>query len=121
MPDERRTEYPALAWAPAAARSDLADYLASEGRFELIPVAVLLVSELITNACLHATEPIVLRAGLAANTLHVEVDDCTRVSCDPCVRDGHGRGLQIVSAYATTWGHSQRDGSGRTSWFELIA
>lgn len=121
MPHELRKPYSALTSAPASARSDLAEYLASEGCSDLIPIAALLVSELVTNAYLYATGPIVLHAVFTAGILHVEVDDCTRVTRHRDARDGHGRGLHIVNTLATASGHRQRNGSGRTSWFELVA
>ncbi|MFE7748377.1 ATP-binding protein [Streptomyces sp. NPDC057428] len=96
-------------------------------------IAVLLVSELVTNSLRHASGPIGVRlvrphprhAGPGAQddgqALLVEVSD--PVPDEPTERtagpeDEGGRGLQLVARSARRWG-TQRGKSGKTVWFEL--
>ncbi|MBP5937160.1 ATP-binding protein [Streptomyces sp. LBUM 1476] len=87
-------------------------------------VAVLLVSELVTNALRHAAGPIRVRlirpAGLG-DVLVVEVSD--PLPDPPRERaarpeDEGGRGLQLLASAANRWG-TRPDASGKTVWFEL--
>ena len=86
-------------------------------------VAVLLVSELVTNAILHGVPPLELVAFPLADGLRVEVHDAG--DSNPVMRQsapdvGSGRGLHLVDALATRWG-SERIGPGKSVWFELGA
>ncbi|NYO26435.1 ATP-binding protein, partial [Salmonella enterica] len=76
--------------------------------------AVLLVSELVSNAILHGRPPIELRLRRAARDLLVEVDDGATVlprKLRPTPDDEHGRGLVIASLLADRWGtRPLRDG-----------
>ncbi|MGW2462082.1 ATP-binding protein [Streptomyces sp. NPDC001761] len=90
--------------------------------------ALLVVSELVTNAILHARPPAELRltweAGEGGGTLRVEVTDAGPLRAagqpigwlDP---DEHGRGEAIVHALATRHGIRVRRG-GVTRWAELV-
>ncbi|MFI9099773.1 ATP-binding protein [Streptomyces fildesensis] len=89
--------------------------------------AVLLLSELMTNACRHGHaspgREISARCLLSDTTLRVEVSDAgnelprlRRSSPD----DESGRGLALVAALADTWNTDPRPcGIGKTVWFEL--
>jgi anti-sigma regulatory factor (Ser/Thr protein kinase) len=105
--------------SPGEARALLAGFLGDLGWNALIPDAVLLVSELVTNAVVHAPGPIELCASEVDDTLRVEVHDSSPVL--PCLRtpNGGGWGLQLVAAMATGWGSSCTDGDGKVTWFEL--
>jgi anti-sigma regulatory factor (Ser/Thr protein kinase) len=86
-------------------------------------VAVLLVSELVTNAILHGVPPLELVAFPLGDGLRVEVHDAGDASpvMRPSAPDvGSGRGLHLVDALATRWG-SERTGLGKSVWFELAA
>lgn len=83
--------------------------------------AELLVSELATNAVLHAASPLRLSVYRHADAVRVEVrdDDPTlpkSVTPDP-ERPG-GRGILLVDALATRWGVNSND-RGKTIWFEI--
>lgn len=83
----------------------------------------LLVSELITNAVLHAGTPVRLLVFRYDGVLRVEVsdDDPTLprlVDPDP-MRPG-GRGIMLVDALSQRWG-VDADERGKTIWFELAA
>ena len=83
--------------------------------------AALLVSELTTNAVIHACSPLRLSVYRNGDAVRVEVrdDDPTpprSVTPDP-ERPG-GRGILLVDALASTWGVNSND-RGKTIWFEL--
>jgi anti-sigma regulatory factor (Ser/Thr protein kinase) len=86
----------------------------------IIDTAILLVSELATNAVVHATSTIRLRVGVGEE-IRVEVLDA---SADAPVagdfgRDREsGRGLAIVTTLADSWDWSPRP-SGKVVWFAL--
>jgi hypothetical protein len=90
---------------------------------------VLLVSELVTNACRHGTAPYTLTLGAcdgpsARPALRVEVSDADPT---PPVLCGHhrlgmpgGYGLQLVAQLARSWGVRQHgDGTGKTVWLVM--
>jgi anti-sigma regulatory factor (Ser/Thr protein kinase) len=85
-------------------------------------VAVLLTSELVSNAIMHARSPVTLTVTLDDDRLSVAVADDSATT--PAPRDktipsaASGRGLQIVDALATNWGVDPAAG-GKTVWFEL--
>lgn len=87
---------------------------------ERADVAALLVSELVTNAVLHARTPLRLRIR-PGEPLRVEVRDSLAVPpirAVPGTEAGTGRGLQILEALATRWG-VEIDETHKTVWFEL--
>ncbi|RZB19163.1 ATP-binding protein [Streptomyces sp. F001] len=96
---------------------------------ELVEDCLLVVSELLTNAIVHALPPAELRLSWARGdglgTLRVEVTDggpaCpagqSAAEIDP---DEHGRGEEIVHALATRHGMSVHSG-GVTRWADLVA
>jgi anti-sigma regulatory factor (Ser/Thr protein kinase) len=83
--------------------------------------AVLLLSELVTNAVLHAGTEIEVEVRLEGDVLRVEVGDG-----DPrlpsvrsySVLSGTGRGLALVAGTATSWNAEAVPG-GKRVWFEL--
>lgn len=85
-------------------------------------VAVLLTSELVTNAIRHGVPPIVLRAGMTPRgAVRIEVDDLRPGQVVPMEEDlwaVDGRGLQMVDLMADRWGcRSGMDG--KRVWFEV--
>lgn len=84
-------------------------------------VAVLLVSELVTNALMHGTPPVELRVRRTAHGLRVEVRD--NAPQQPIIQDTPldvpgGQGLRLVDALASRWGWAAA-GDGKAVWFEL--
>lgn len=91
------------------------------GHDELVDVATLLVSEVVTNSLLHAGTEIHLSCQPSGIGVRVEVFDGSPLL--PAVRHYDpeattGRGLALVSALAASWGVDCEDG-GKTLWFEL--
>jgi anti-sigma regulatory factor (Ser/Thr protein kinase) len=87
----------------------------------VIETAVLLTSELVTNAYLHEASESELTVRRRADCLRVEVKDtgCGTVEMNaPDVECPEGRGLSIVSALADRWGSAPLR-NGKKVWFEL--
>ena len=86
----------------------------------IIDTAILLVSELVTNAIVHASSTIRLRVGVGSD-IRVEVRDASDDAPVAEVADADhesGRGLAIVTTLAESWDWSPRPG-GKVVWFEL--
>ncbi|WP_329385266.1 ATP-binding protein [Streptomyces sp. NBC_01351] len=108
------------------ARAELRKALADWGLSELEGDALLVASELVTNAVRHAAAPrgreIETRYVRLGNGVRVEVHDTSPVP--PVVgdpdRDGDGgRGLYLVAAVADRWAVGERIGPGKRVWAEL--
>ncbi|MER5366957.1 ATP-binding protein [Streptomyces sp. NPDC002722] len=87
---------------------------------------LLVVSELVTNACLHADGPEEMRIACTAKVLRVEVADAG--AGQPAPRTPHragrpgGHGMFIVQRLCLDWGVLRVPGrSGKTVWAELAA
>ncbi|MFE1771076.1 ATP-binding protein [Streptomyces sp. NPDC059008] len=107
------------------ARTVLADWKLAP---DLAEDALVVISEMITNAVVHALPPAVLRLSLVAdgnNAVRVEVTDAGPAAADgppvvvPCAGE-HGRGLGIVTALAAECGTRVHAG-GTTRWANLLA
>lgn len=82
----------------------------------------LLVSELVSNAIIHAQSDFEVSVMLRSHSIRVEVGDQSVVV--PVPRDAEpddvsGRGMALVDALATGWGVTDRDEGGKTVWFEV--
>ncbi len=83
--------------------------------------ATMLVSELVTNAVLHAGTPIEVVVRLGGDRVRVEVHDgAPRLPMRKhySTMSGTGRGLLLVEQLASDWGAEPTD-AGKTVWFEL--
>jgi len=106
--------------SPALARA-FCDRVLDETRCseEVRSDARLVVSELVTNAVLHAGTSIDLNVRLEASALRIEVTD--RGADRPQVwanDDMSGRGMRIVAALGQAWGVLDL-ASGKTVWCEI--
>jgi anti-sigma regulatory factor (Ser/Thr protein kinase) len=114
--------------APTGARVAIGAWLAEEPHETMLAeIALLLVSELVTNSVRRADftgdEPVVLSASLSPTTLRLEVwdngtdGDIARQS--PRHRHAPGGfGLDLVANLSSGWG-VDRDARGTTVWLEL--
>ena len=117
---------PAHPEAAAAARR-LAGARLQEWRLaaDTYDAAILVVSELITNAVVHtASERVVCELRCLGRRLRIAVQDQGHLPGGPRLSrtadDEHGRGLLLVDAMSSAWGsHDAGDASGRTVWAEL--
>jgi anti-sigma regulatory factor (Ser/Thr protein kinase) len=105
----------------AVAREFVRSRLVAWELADLVDDAVLVASELVTNAVLHARTAIQLRLQCKSASLRVEVfDENPRLpmtpSCPPEATSG--RGLALVSKVAGSWGIEHRD-EGKAVWAEL--
>jgi PAS domain S-box-containing protein len=106
----------------AAARTVVRTALSSAGLDDLTEAAVLAVSEVVTNAVVHAGTGLSLRVLIGDDLVRVEVEDRGRAA--PHRRSfaaaaGTGRGLQLVEDLTDRWGTAQLD-DGKVVWFELL-
>jgi len=94
-------------------------------RPELIEAASISVSEVITNALLHAEQPVSVRLRGTRDHPRIEVRDGSRQPPDLPDLDGNpeddllltfGRGLSIVARVSSAWG-AELDEEGKIVWF----
>lgn len=107
--------------AAARARRFVADTMREWGCDDAIPDAELLVSELVTNAVLHARSATRLTIERDGATLRFSVYDTSPTR--PRLRDYGpeavtGRGLLLVDRIARRWGVDPQ-AAGKCVWFEV--
>jgi anti-sigma regulatory factor (Ser/Thr protein kinase) len=115
------TVFPAVPESVAAARRFTR---AALGRHEIdsdiVSTAMLLVSELATNAIVHGSSTIRLRVGVG-DDIRIEVrdgsEDAPVVAAVDDLRES-GRGLAIVTTLADSWDWAPRP-PGKVVWFAL--
>ncbi|HZT66264.1 MAG TPA: response regulator [Acidimicrobiales bacterium] len=89
---------------------------------DVLDTVHLLLSELVTNAVIHARSAPDVAVRLLPQAIRIEVGDddptvpATPASADPLGTSG--RGLQILESYADRWGIEARAG-GKVVWFEV--
>jgi len=128
----RRLALPGARGAVSRARMFAADalldwqWLPSGGtlRREAAEDVLLLVSELVTNACLHTSGPTELTLSCTPERMRIEVGD--RSGALPGPQPGRhpgrpgGHGLLLVDRLASRWGVERRQ-DGKTVWVEVAA
>ena len=128
-----RIAFTAAPTAVRRARHWIAGQLVRTDPADLIDTAVLLVSELVTNA-VHASvaaaagyaDPrgIELTVARTRDTVRIEVADSACGSLpapsDPSAEDESGRGMQVISALSKRWGCWSGQ-LGKVVWCELAA
>jgi anti-sigma regulatory factor (Ser/Thr protein kinase) len=118
-----RAAYPADRTAVAQARRFIRDTLIAWGAEDAIDDAVLLTSELATNAVTHAGTPFEVICRATDSSVQVEVTDRDPAGVLPAPRDNgelsvSGRGLLMPALLAAAWGVSYAAES-KTVWFRL--
>ena len=123
-----RRRRPALLTLPAALTSVrsarafvLAQCVDAGSREQSCDDALLLTSELVTNAILHGRSEVCVEVQVDGPVLRVSVIDENSRHPMPVVEDPDaldGRGLALVAALAARWGVQDRP-LGKAVWFEL--
>jgi anti-sigma regulatory factor (Ser/Thr protein kinase) len=89
----------------------------------LVDRAVLLASELVTNAMVHARTELRLRVELRGELLHLAVHDGSprllRLVTSPDPEAEGGRGLWLVEQLARAWGVNRHPDGGKVVWCTL--
>ncbi len=112
---------PAAADSPARARAFLRAVLRG-GDDDLLPRAELCLTELVTNAVLHAASEVTVDIVLSDGEIRLDVGDSSPVSprLVPHSRQAvTGRGLGLVTALSASWGVDTRTGGGKVVWCVL--
>jgi anti-sigma regulatory factor (Ser/Thr protein kinase) len=107
--------------AARSARDFIARHLAEPELVDLRETAVLLVSEVVTNALRHTDGNVELALWRFPDRVRVEVSDDTSrspVSRGRGLLDESGRGVPLMDALSDRWGTSPH-GEGKVVWFEL--
>lgn len=113
---------PGSASAPRTARWWVAGRLKELGLEPLADAVLLLTSEIVTNALIHAGTEMRVRLRPSGAGVRVEVRDGSGV---PPVRHRYslrsttGRGLGLLDSLADEWGWAP-DGTGKTVWFRVL-
>lgn len=118
---DARTTLPADPASAGSARRFVRARLTEWGAPHLEYAASLLVTELVTNAVLHARSESVLSLAYDDGVLRAEVADSSLVGVQRrrYARDAAtGRGLLLVEAISTAWGTAATE-EGKAVWFEL--
>jgi PAS domain S-box-containing protein len=121
--ERRRRRLPPRASSVAEARRMIRECLRDAGREDLVETAELLVSEIVTNALVHAGTPIDVAFSFLDGGLRVEVSDGSPHA--PARRGygpnaGTGRGLMLLEELVDEWGVVAED-PGKTVWFQLAS
>jgi anti-sigma regulatory factor (Ser/Thr protein kinase) len=115
-------ELPADRTAPSKARHFVIDTLQGwEAPSSVVDDSALLVSELVTNAILHAHSAPVVEVMRSDDTLRCVVRDASVAlprKRNYSIEAVTGRGLALVDALATRWGTDVID-DGKCVWFEV--
>jgi anti-sigma regulatory factor (Ser/Thr protein kinase) len=120
----RQAEFPADVSAAVAARALVREVCAAWGLWDVVDEAVLVVSELVSNAVDHARSASRVMLSLDGRRLTIAVRDscvCEPPRPQPLKPAGtRGRGLSIVSAVSGAWGVEEH-ADGKTIWAVLTA
>jgi anti-sigma regulatory factor (Ser/Thr protein kinase) len=126
-PTELSAEFPLSRDAPGRARHLLSGSLEQAGHDEtFIAHAALVLTELASNAVLHARSPFSLAVTSERSTLRIAVEDrlpldgAAAQSADGALVARPAHGLGLIDALSTRWG-VERTARGKVVWAELSA
>jgi CheY-like chemotaxis protein len=105
------------------ARRFLGEHCAAWGCLDLLDDALIVLSELVTNALIHGLSRCELRLGLSESALRIQVVDQGPGMPDPLTADEgseHGRGLLIVSLLCEAWGVEALPAGEKIVWAEMM-
>lgn len=120
--DVNEMQFSSGATSPARARNFVQDFLQARELHYIVDDVRLVVSELVTNAVIHARTPVRVRIEEMPFCVKLTVYDeavdipvpsfVNRVSTD----DDGGRGLWIVDAFTDHWGNDLVGRQGKCTW-----
>jgi len=108
--------------SPSLARRFVTQTVTAWNLGRVLDDALLIASELATNAVTHAASPCRLRLSLTETSLRIDVIDTGLGTPEPqpeSFTEEHGRGLHLVAALTTAWGLDVIPGEGKVVWAEL--
>lgn len=119
--NEAYLQLPAEPISPQRARLFVESTIEQWDCAELADIVLLLTSELVTNAVLHAGSDVDLSLRLAGSVLQITVAD--RSPVQPVIRQQrdeatNGRGMLLLDAMATRWSVVPTE-AGKIVWFEV--
>ena len=116
------TELAAEGSSASHARAFVCAHLSAHGLTHLVEDIELVVSELATNAMVHACTPFTVILGASENTVSLRVLDGSHVGPTLVVASAletNGRGLVIVQALSRDWGVTAHASGGKSVWAEF--
>ncbi len=119
---ERQAEFDAEVSSVPLARDFVRQALEDWGAPHLHDEASLVVTELATNAVLHAGSPYQVRLRRSEGVVRIEVADGDPGTPEPqpfSATAETGRGIVLVSAISASWGIDAQPGQGKITWAEL--
>jgi hypothetical protein len=116
-------QIPATANGPTIGRRFVAELLPLWGLAELSDAAVLVVSELVSNALRHAPGPAsyplrVQRHGPGVRLYVADSSTAAPAILEPDEGAAHGRGMRMIAALASAWGAEKRC-AGKQVWVDV--
>lgn len=118
---EERAEFPPDGRSVAAARRFARQVLVAWDCEDVLDAVVLLVSELVTNAVIHARTRVEVVLASEADRVRVEVIDGDREHIrrrDAADEDQSGRGMALIESLTIGWG-VETLATGKAVWFEV--
>lgn len=118
------TELLARARSVCQARAFVSRHLLDHELAHLVDDIRLVVSELATNAMVHAQTPFTVTLGGFEDTVFLAVMDGSRVGPTLVIAgalDTSGRGVSIVQMLSRDWGVTDRGAGGKSVWAEFDA
>jgi hypothetical protein len=106
---------------PRRARRFVTEVLRERGDTDLIEDATMIVSEMATNAVVHARSRFQVAVHFQRGTVTLSVSDTSPAlpaARRPAPSDANCHGLQVVGALARDWGYSPAR-AGKSAWAEL--
>jgi anti-sigma regulatory factor (Ser/Thr protein kinase) len=117
-----RASLPRTGTTSRDARHDLGAWLPERCGSSTSETALLLTSELVTNAVVHTrSADVAVQARCNGDTLRIAVDDegtAPPVSSGSCPGQATGAGLSLVDSLAARWGWEPL-ATGKRVWFEV--
>ncbi len=119
---ETTLDLPQALTSAAAARRFVRQTVADWGLTPLLDDALLVASELATNAVTHADSACRIRLSLTDASFRIDVIDAGAGTPEPqpsSYTEEHGRGLHLIAALTSAWGLEMIPGEGKVVWAEF--